>query len=175
MSKEQETTLGALQTAIKMESDGKTFYLQASQTSANKMGKQLLKRLAGEEDIHRKVFENIFKTLSTKKDWPDQKIAFDGGKGLRNVFSQATEAMSQEAKPIPSELDAIQTAMTMENKTYDFYKQRSGMASYGAEKEFYEAIAAQEKQHHAILLDYYEFLKNPAAWFTQKEHWSIDG
>jgi rubrerythrin len=175
MSKEQETTLSALQTAIKMEIDGKAFYITASKASTNKMGKELLKKLAGEEDIHRKVFENIFKTLGAKKEWPDQKITFDGGKGLRTIFSMATETMRKETKAIPTELDAIQTAMGLENNTYDFYNKRAGVASYGAEKEFYEAIAAQEKEHHRILLDYYEFLKNPAAWFVQKEHPSIDG
>ncbi|GAI01022.1 unnamed protein product, partial [marine sediment metagenome] len=43
-----------------------------------------------------------------------------------------------------------------------------------AEREFYEALAIQEKEHHLILLDYYEFLKNPAAWFVSKEHPSPD-
>jgi hypothetical protein len=36
-------------------------------------------------------------------------------------------------------------------------------------------LAAQEGEHHLILLDYYEFLKDPAAWFVQKEHPSLDG
>jgi len=58
---------------------------------------------------------------------------------------------------MPTELDAVQTAMTMENKTYDFYVSRSKEAAYNAEKDFYEAVASQEKEHHRVLLDYYEF------------------
>ena len=53
MSSEQDVTLGALQTALQMEIDGKEFYLKASKASKNELGKQLLKKLAGEEDIHR--------------------------------------------------------------------------------------------------------------------------
>ncbi len=176
MAKEQETTLEALQTAIQMEIDGKEYYLKASKASRNELGKKLLKKLAGEEDVHRKVFEDIYKTISAKKGWPDKKIQHDGGQGLRTIFARALEEMSKEdVKTIPTELEAIQTAMAMENKTFDFYRSRSGKATYTAEKELYEALATQEEEHHRVLLDYFEFLKDPAAWFVQKEHHSLDG
>jgi rubrerythrin len=63
----------------------------------------------------------------------------------------------------------------MENKTYDFYKACSRDASFAAEKDFYEAVAAEESVHHALLRDYYQYLKDPAQWFTLKEHPSLDG
>jgi rubrerythrin len=83
--------------------------------------------------------------------------------------------MDKDVKALTSELDVIQTAMAMENKTFDFYRSRSGKATYDTEKQFYEELAVQEEEHHRILLDYYEFLKDPADWFTQKEHHSLDG
>jgi rubrerythrin len=175
MTAEQDTTAGALKTAIQMEIDGKEFYLKNSQASTNELGKKLLKKLANEEDIHRKVFEGIYQKISVKKGWPAVKTNFDGGRGLRTVFARAMQVMAKDTRAIPTELTAIETAMDMENKTYDFYKQRSGLATFPGEKEFYEAVAAQEEEHHRILRDYFEFLKNPAAWFVQKEHPSLDG
>jgi rubrerythrin len=175
MAGEQQTTIAALKTSIQMEIDGKEFYVKSSQASANELGKQLLKRLSEEEDIHRKVFERIYKNISADKGWPDTKVEFDSGKHLRTIFARATEAMSADAKMIPTETGAIETAMEMENETYDFYKKRSGRSNFSGEKEFYEAIAAQEKEHHRILQDYYEFLQDPAAWFKVKEHQSVDG
>jgi rubrerythrin len=175
MTGEQDTTLGALQTSIKMEIDGKEFYLKASQTSQNELGRKLLEKLAGEEDVHRQVFENIFKNISARKSWPPKTYKSDGGQNLRTVFARALETMDKDVKTITTELEAIQTAMAMENKTYDFYKKRSGLARYDAEKQFYEEVAMQEEEHHRVLLDYYEFLKSPAAWFVQKERHSFDG
>jgi rubrerythrin len=175
MAKEQSTTIKALQTAIKMEIDGKEFYQKASQASTNELGKNLLKRLADEEDIHRKVFENIYSAISAQKGWPAEKYQPDRGQRLRTIFARALEDMDRDVKVFSTELDAIQTAMTMENKTYDFYKKRSAEATYEAEKEFYEAVAVQEEEHHRVLLDYYQFLKDPAGWFVQKEHPSLDG
>jgi rubrerythrin len=174
MANERETTVQALKTSIKMEIDGKEFYKKASKASSNKLGRNLLKRLS--EEIHRKVFENIYNTISAEKGWP-KEAAYqpDAGQRLRTVFALAIEDMAKDVKSIPSEMSAIQTAMEMENKTYDFYTKRSRESSYAAEKQFYDAVAIQEKEHHRVLLDYFEFLKNPAAWFVDKEHPSLDG
>lgn len=175
MPSEQETTLGALQTALQMEIDGKKFYLKASKSSKNKLGKQLLKRLAGEEDVHRKVFKNIYNTIKSKKDWPDVKYQPDAGQGLRTVFAEALGKMDKDTKSMPSELDSIKTAMDMENKTFDFYTGRSTKTTYEAEKQLYSALSIQETEHFRVLLDYYEFLKDPAQWYVKAEHTSVDG
>jgi rubrerythrin len=175
MPNEQEATLKALETALQMEIDGKEFYLKASKSSKNKLGKDLLTKLAAEEDIHRSVFESIYNSIKNKKGWPDVKYHGDGGQGLRTLFAQATKDMGENPNPIKEELDAIKTAMDMENKTLDFYKARSKKTTLDSEKQLYDALAMQESEHHRVLLDYYEFLKNPAAWYVQKEHTAFDG
>ena len=172
---EHDKTLQALQTAIQMEIDGKAYYLKASQQSSNELGKKLLKNLAAEEDIHRQTFERIYNAIRKEKDWPKTDFQPDGGRTLRTIFAQAAGQGGAKAKAADSELDAVKKAMDMENETYDFYKQREQAATYAAEREFYQALSAQEKEHHLILLDYYEYLKDPAAWFVEKEHHSLDG
>jgi rubrerythrin len=172
---EQDRTLKALQTAIQMEIDGKAYYLKASQQSGNELGKKLLKTLAAEEDIHRQKFEEIYNAIRQEKGWPKTDFQPDGGRNLRTIFARATGQMGSKAKAPASELDAVKTAMDMENKTYDFYKRQEQLATRAAEREFYQALSAQEKEHHLILLDYYEYLKDPAAWFVEKEHPSLDG
>jgi len=175
MAREQDATLEGLQTALQMEIDGKEFYLKSSKASKNELGKELLKKLAAEEDIHRKVFQNIYNTIKNKKAWPDLKFNGDGGKSLRTVFAVALEVMDKSVNSMPEELDAVNTAMDMENKTYDYYNNRAKQAAYDAEKQLYESLAMQESEHYRILLDYFEFLKDPAGWFVKTEHTSVDG
>ncbi len=55
MADEQGKTLEGLQTAIRMETDGKAFYLKVSRESGNETGRKLLESLAAEEDIHRRL------------------------------------------------------------------------------------------------------------------------
>jgi len=175
METEQDKILGALQIAIQMEIDGKEYYLKASQESSNELGKKLLESLAAEEDVHRQQFEEIYSAIRSKKAWPTTDFQPDGGKRLRTIFARATEEIGSNIKAPTTELDAVQTAMSMENKTYDFYKSQGGSATYAAERDFYETLAAEEREHHLILLDYYEYLKDPAGWFVRKEHPSLDG
>jgi len=175
MVTEQEKTLEGLQTAIQMEIDGKKFYLKASQESSNEMGKELLKSLAAEEDIHRQKFEEIYEGIRNKKAWPKTDFQPDGGKGLRTIFARATEQIGTKTKASATELEAVKTAMDMESKTYDFYKAQSKNTTHDAARDFYEALAAEEREHQLVLLDYYEYLKDPAAWFVSKEHPTLDG
>ena len=175
MTTEQDKTLEALQSAIKIEIDGKEYYHKVSRSSDNQLGRELFQSLAAEEDIHRQKFEEIYNAISSRRAWPKTDFLPDGCKNLRTIFAKAIEEMGVNIKAPATELDAIQTAMGMENKTYDFYKSQVKNAAYDVERDFYEALAAQEKEHHLVLLDYYEYLKDPAGWFVTKEHPSLDG
>jgi len=175
METEQDKTLGGLRLAVQMEIDGREFYLKSSQSSDNQLGRQLFQNLAAEEDIHRRKFEGIYNTIKVKKAWPETDFQPDGGKNLRTIFARATEDMGSDVKAPGTELDAIQTAINMESKSYDLYESRSRAATHDAERGFYQTLAGEEREHHLILVDYYEYLKDPAAWFVQAEHPSLDG
>ncbi len=175
MKNEQDKTLEALRVAIQMEIDGKAYYQKASRSSDNQLGRGLFQSLAAEEDIHRQKFEEIYSAIRSEKAWPATDFEPDGGKKLRTIFARATKEIGSSIKSLATELDAIQTAMDSENKTYDFYKSQGANATYDAERDFYETLAVEEREHHLILLDYFEYLKDPAGWFVKTEHPSLDG
>ncbi|MBI4181092.1 MAG: ferritin family protein [Chloroflexi bacterium] len=175
MVTEQDKTLAGIQIAIQIEIDGKEYYRQASQTSSNELGRKLLLALSGEEDFHRQKFVRIYDTIRDQKAWPVIIIPLDRSKGLRTVFTEASKELTPNLKVLSTELGAIVKAMEMENKSYDFYQSQGEKASYDAERNFYQSIAAEERGHHRLLLDYYEYIKDPAGWFVQKEHPSLDG
>ena len=74
-----------------------------------------------------------------------------------------------------SELDAVKVAIDQEKKSYDFYENQASEAIYNTEKSFYETLAREEREHELALLDYYEYLADPAGWFVKAEHPSLDG
>ena len=174
MVTEQDKTLEALQLAIQTEIDGKAYYQKAGTSSDNQLGRQLFQTLAAEEDIHRQKFEEIYKAISSKKAWPQTDFQPDGGKRLRTIFVRASEEMGLDVKAPPTELEAIKAAIDMEVKSYQLYKSRSQTATYDVERDFYETVAAEEWEHHLVLLDYQEYLTDPAGWFVTKEHPSLD-
>ena len=108
MVKEQGKILQILQLAIRMEQDGKKFYLRASLDTRHQLGKKLLETLAGEEDIHRQQFEKIYETIRQKKAWPKTDFHPNKGQVIRTVFAQA----AKETHPsTATEQDAIKVAI----------------------------------------------------------------
>ncbi|MDD5082297.1 MAG: ferritin family protein [Dehalococcoidales bacterium] len=175
MTTEQNSTLEVLKIAIRMEIDGKSYYQKASRSSPNPLGKQLFQSLAAEEDVHRQKFEEIHDVISQKRNWPKTDFQPDRGRHLKTILTKAARERGTKVKVPAAELDNVKIAMDMENKTLDFYERQHGMATYNAEKDFYQALAGEERQHHLVLLSYYEYLKDPAAWFVKQEHPSLDG
>ena len=171
MESEQSRTVEAVRTAIQMEIDGKEFYLKAGQAAGNELGKKLFQQLAVEEDRHREKFVEIFQALQDRKSWPEVRLQTHDGDAMKTLFAAA----SRTVKASDTELDAVQTAMEMENKTRDFYQERAEKAGFAAEKQYYGLLVQEERAHHALLLDYYEYMKNPAGYFTMKERHSLDG
>jgi len=175
MVTEQNKTLKALEVALQMEVDGKEYYLKLSRESRNELGKKLMRSLAAEEDVHQQKFREIFSAVRSQKGWPATDFQPDGGKRLRTIFARVVGGMTPGVPSPATELEAIQIAIGMEDKTHNFYKSQGEGAAYAAERAFYAALAAEEGEHRLILLDYYEYLKDPAGWFALKERPSLDG
>lgn len=174
MAAELKRTLEALQFAIQMEIDGKEYYLKISQKSRDEVGKRLLAALAAAEDVHRQKFEAIFEAIQVKQVWPSIKLT-PPAKRIRTIFAEALGQIKAGSKGTSTEIGAVDKAIDMETKSYDYYMGKSEGAARGVEMEFYKAVAAEEQVHHLVLLDYKEYLSNPAAWFVKAEHPSFDG
>lgn len=175
MVTDQQRTVEALRIAIQMEIDGREYYLKISRNSGNEPGRKLLQALADAEDIHRQTFESIYEAIRVNRSWPVMNYHQASGRKLRTLFAEALKKARPGKKAPATEIDAVQTAIGMEVKTYDYYKDQSKKAGHGVERDFYEALAAEEQAHHLALLDYHEYLSDPAAWFVKKEHPSLDG
>ena len=175
MKNEQDKTLRALQIAIQMEIDGKEYYQKVGRSSEDQLCRELFRSLAAAEDLHWQKFKEIYDAIRNREGWPVTNFQPEGGKGLRTIFARATEAIGSNAKAPASELDAIQTGINMEIKSYDFCKSHVKDTTCDVERDFYDMVAVEEREHHLVLLDCYEFLKDPAGWFVTKEHPSLDG
>lgn len=173
MKEEQGSVLEALQFAIQMETEGKEYYLNASKEAGDKLGKELFQWLAGEEDRHRQKFEQIYESLRKDRGWPQIEVKPEAGKGWVSLFRKAT--VEDRAGSAGRELDAVARAMEMELKTQRYYESQSQQALPEVARKFYSALAAEERGHYLALVDYREYLIDPAGWFRKMEHHSLDG
>ncbi len=175
MANKSGRIIQALKIAIQMEIDGKRYYLKLSLTSSSEPGRQLFRTLANEEDTHRRKFEEIHEAIRQEKGWPKISFEPDRANKLDTIFARAALKIGRHAIAPATEFDAISTAMDMENRSFDLYYNQIQAADDDVEREFYRALAAEERGHYLSLLNYYEYLKDPVAWFVSQEHHSLDG
>ena len=172
---EQEKLLATLQYALRMEVDGQRYYSEQAALTSNAPGKRLFIQLALEEDDHRRRFEAVFKSIGRTRGWPEPLKRKGTGAGIKTVFAGWVAELGSHPVAAKNELDAVKKALDMENASYKLYQGRFNEAVEPAQKEFYAALAAEERGHFLVLQDYYEYMTNPAEWFAGKEHHSLDG
>jgi rubrerythrin len=164
-----------LDIAIKMEIEGKEFYLKASEKAGDKLGKELFSRLAQEEDFHAAKAREISDFLKRGEKPMAIEESLDKGTKLKSIFARAKTNLASRRKVAPNELEAIQLALNMEEKSRKFYEDQSGTAKTDFEKRFFTALKQEEQGHYLSLVDYREYLVDSVGWFAKSEHISLDG
>ena len=175
MTTGQEKTTQALQYAIQMEIDGKAFYLKASRESGNELGRKLLESLAAQEDYHRQKFEQIDENIRKSRNWPAVDFIPDGGKTLRTIFAVEISKPTSEIKVAQTELDAVQKAMQIEDKSYDLYHTDLGKLLKVPNAIFMKRFLMRKDSTNwfsSIIMNIYRI---QPAWFVKSEHTSLDG
>src|SRR4030042_4626875 len=175
MDSEQEKTIEAVRFSIQMEIEGKEYYEEAAEKSLNNAGQELFGWLAAEEEKHRNRFEQIYEEIREKKAWPRIKFEANFKARAKNVFLEAIKGISAGMSDSQGDIELAERAMALEEKTYQYYHERQANALHKAEKNFYEAIAAEEKGHYLTLVRYREYVLDPASFFIEGEKPGLDG
>ncbi|MEW6143041.1 MAG: ferritin family protein [Chloroflexota bacterium] len=160
--------LEALRVAEQMEIDGKAFYLKMAEASVNRRGRELFRVLASEEDVHRDDFRRIYEAFRDGKPAPSSGTECAGCTRIRKLFSQAVPDLEADIKATPAEVEAIDTAVGMEQGGIDYYRNLSAGETDPVVKRFYEALVEQEESHKAALLDYRKYVLDPEGWLVSK-------
>ena len=171
----KEMLLGTLEIAIQMETEGKSFYQEASQKTNDHLGRELFLQLSGEEELHAKKAREIYEHLTQVGTSSMTDVLFDKGVTIKSIFAKAKEHVGNEKQVASDVYEVIRIALDMEEKSRKFYQEQSSSAETEVERRFFSALMAEEKGHYLSLADYKEYLTNPSAWFANIEHHSLDG
>ena len=164
-----------LEIAIRMETEGKSFYQEASQKTNDSLGSELFMQLSGEEDYHARKAKEIYEHITQTGASSIEDMSFDQGVTIQSIFAKAKESIVDQTQVATDVFEVIRIALDMEEKSRQFYQEQSSSAETEIERRFFSALMAEEKGHYLSLADYKEYLNNPSGWFTNMEHHSLDG
>jgi len=175
MKEEFAALIETVKYAIQMELDGKKFYVAAGKQSENRLGQELYSWLATQEDFHRARFEAIYQSITEKKGLPLEHITLNRTSPIGTIFREAIKSTGKTLKSKKKDVEAVEKAIEMEIKSRDYYKKQAAGSKSDIVRKFLSAVSAEEQGHYLALVDYKEYMADPADWFTRTEHHLLDG
>lgn len=153
--------------AMKMENDGRTFYLEQSEKVDSPWLKKILVELADDELKHYNIFKAMKEGQTAEyKEAEQTKII----PTLKNVF-ETLKAENKDLSFPPDSKKIWEEALEIEKKSEEFYREKAGEADGEQQKHILNRIADEEHKHWVTLQNVIRFLDRPNHWLEDAE-WS---
>jgi len=170
MDKKDEL-INAFNTSIKMEEEGRAFYIKVAGKSKNEYGKRVFEALADDETRHIAAIKQFCDTMSKNDKTPELYAAMPRHKNIKErlIFGKDKSELLKSVRPDADELKAYEIAMGMENDGYNFYKKTLEETKDPNARELYKFLLSEEEAHFELISSTYEYLKDPKSWFVKEE------
>lgn len=174
--KTKKSDLNALQLALKMESDGRRFFLEAQDKTSHPLAKETFGSLADWELEHIKIIERFHASLRDRGKWESveglQPKKGEAIRAFKTLFEKVRVNIDETVKAEADVLEVYRIARDIESKLIVFYQERAEEASSKGAKLFYDFMTDQEREHYQIIDNSLQLLENPAQWF-EREEWTF--
>lgn len=153
--------------AMKMEMDGRNFYLEHAAKTASPELKRILEELADDEQKHYEIFKSLQEGLPVQYEEARKTKILSS---VKNIF----ETMKAENKDysFPADTQKIwEEAREIEERSENFYRQKANEATVAEQKQTLNRIADEEHKHWVTVENVIKFLDRPHHWLEDAE-WS---
>lgn len=169
-----EERLKALEIAMKLEEDGKKFYMDAGEKAPDIFTKEMFESLAKDEDVHLEKVKEVYQRLKEEKKWPRLVTSIGDVVEIKAVFPKDAQDSKITQEKIPGQLEILKLGIEMEEKIFELYNGLAEKASDPFEVRFFVALVHEERGHYLSLCDYREYLEDPVGWFSMKEGFRLE-
>jgi rubrerythrin len=165
MAKETNAALQALNKALKLEQDGRQFYVQAAERTVDDRGSAMFRSLADDEVLHADIIQRQIDALAAGQGWIlPQGVAAVEVDLESPLFPKGQEGLKKAVRPDASDLDALLFGLQIENDTFNLYAEQAQAAQDSNARRMYEYLAAAERTHFNLLMLNYESLSGNTGW-----------
>jgi len=162
---DKNAALQALSQALKLEQEGREFYLKAAEESLNEKAKALFLSLADDERMHAEMIQRQLHAIEGGGSYvllPDLDVpAIDLGARL---FPPERAKVEARIGKDPNELDVLHVALENEIRSYDLYRQAAAAIDPEEGRMMYRWLANAELTHFNLLMSNYESMLAMGGW-----------
>lgn len=160
--------------AVKFESYGRQFFIDAAKEAQNPFAREVFNNLADEELKHIQRINEVFKSLKEEGTWPD-KTPESGNLPWRHIFRDALDKFKDTVKPGMSDKESLDLGLNFERKGYKFYDEMVKQSSVPGQKRFFVFLRDEEEGHYLIIEHLKKYLENPTDWYGEQERHIFEG
>jgi rubrerythrin len=157
--------LKALSQALRLEQEGRAFYLQAAERTADAQGRAMFLSLADDERQHAEMIQVQLHGIEGEGVYvllPDVSAApIDVGAKL---FPPERQALEAKVGDQAGDLQALFLALENEIKSFDLYVKAAQETDDAAGKQMYRWLAGAERIHFNLLMSNYESMAEKGSW-----------
>ncbi|MDD5382631.1 MAG: ferritin family protein [Candidatus Margulisbacteria bacterium] len=172
--------LADVKLSIELEERGRDFYLKTAAKTNNPLAASTLTSLADREKDHIIKIAEFHKSLTVGKalepGWlmiaevPPSKQEL-----LRPILKKLKANLNKKFETSADINEAYKVAEGLETDSFNLYDKIARETDNETAKKFYSALAAEERDHYAILDETLQYLNNPGDWFRKEERWIVEG
>lgn len=157
----------ALRTAIEMEKESLSRYLQFARKTKDASGKNMFIRLATDEFSHMDMLNRVLDNLMEQKGWIMVDIdRSEVEKVVPKLRKQDVRIRTTEGL---DELSALETALELEERGIRYYKEQGERAESEEAEKLYKRLEEMEMSHYDLIMSELDYIKNTGFWFGVRE------
>ena len=167
--KVQKVHLEPLAVALKLEQEGRKFFVDCAENFESKLAKQTFKFLASEEDKHIARIEEFYKNI---EETGETGLPDLGGTKTDDRFAAFDARLSRlrdEVKSTATDVEAYRYALKFENGAELFYDKCMKESNDENIKSFYKWLIEEEAMHSKVLEACLKFAEDPEAFFKNRD------
>ncbi len=150
---------------MKIEEEGRRFYLKAAQATQDKAGQEMFVTLADDEGKHFDLIKRQHHALTSDGRWigsPEIKpVSINLDKPL---FPRGVKSLEQSVTAKSGERDALLFGLDIEIRSYDLYRRGASGTGDSLGRQMFEFLAGQEMSHFNLLMMRFDALFGPISW-----------
>ena len=172
MSTSTAELAGILKTAIEVENNGFEAFRRFAEQTENEQGKRMFKQLAKDEMEHREILQKQLDHLDTDGRIKTINIPLSPIEKLLPEIRERQLKLKGESGV--GEVDALNTALDLERKAAQFFRDKAEGVSDINAKELFIRLAEWEDSHYELIQAERDSVNNTGLWFGIPE-FRMDG
>ncbi|MDF1544924.1 MAG: ferritin family protein [bacterium] len=157
------------QIALRLEEEGKKFFLEAAANTESTLARQTFEFLAAEEDKHIEVIQRFYQSLVDSDGKEPMRVDDSDADARFELFQTKLESMKTDFDGAGSDSEAYRYALEFENGAEEFYERMLNEADDPRVKKFYAWLITEESMHSRLINSCLKFVEDPVAWFRKRK------